>query len=216
MNGQNPLLPHTVDEYRGKNPRAFHFTKDWKNNVDVARAYLEKASRRMKKWADQGRRPLEFQAGDLVMVKLTAEQFRSLRSCDGRLVRRYEGPLPVIAKVGKTSYKLEPPKWMKVHPVFHVSNLKPYHPDEEDPARNQPSRAAVDMRTIARREERQPEAILADRVIRVRKGPRQEFLVKWKGLGDEETSWEKAEDLERFKQMIEDFEETKSTRASTD
>ena len=216
VNGQNPLLPHTVDNYRGGNPRAFRFTKDWKTNVDVARAYLEKASRRMKKWADQGRRPLEFKVGDMVMVKITAEQFRSLRSQDGRLVRRYEGPLPVVAKVGRTSYKVEPPKWMKVHPVFHVSNLKPYHPDEEDPARNQPSRAPVNLRSQRRREEKQAEEILADRIIKVQRRPRQEYLVKWKGLGDEETSWENAEDLEQFKQMIEDFEAAKSSRTPTD
>ena len=170
----------------------------------------------MKKWADQGRRPLEFKVGDMVMVKITAEQFRSLRSQDGRLVRRYEGPLPVVAKVGRTSYKVEPPKWMKVHPVFHVSNLKPYHPDEEDPARNQPSRAPVNLRSQRRREEKQAEEILADRIIKVQRRPRQEYLVKWKGLGDEETSWENAEDLEQFKQMIEDFEAAKSSRTPTD
>ena len=150
------------------------------------------------------------------MLKITAEQFRSLRSGDGRLVRRYEGPIPVVAKVGKTSYKLEPPKWMKVHPVFHVSNLKPYHPDEDDPARNQPSRAAVDLKRRERREVKQAEEILADRVIRVQRRPPQEYLVKWRGLGDEETSWEKAEDLEQFKQLIEDFEAAKSSRTPTD
>ncbi|KAF3445214.1 hypothetical protein FNV43_RR14908 [Rhamnella rubrinervis] len=36
---ENPLLPMWT--INGRNPRAFNFTKDWKNNV--ARAYLEKA-----------------------------------------------------------------------------------------------------------------------------------------------------------------------------
>ena len=105
---------------------------------------------------------------------------------------------------------------MKVHPVFHVSNLKPYHPDEKDPVRNQPSRAPVNLRSQRRREEKQAEEILADRIIKVQRRPRQEYLVKWKGLGDEETSWENAEDLEQFKQMIEDFEAAKSSRTPTD
>ena len=60
VNGQQPLLPHIVDEYSGKNPQAFNFTKEWKKNTRIARAYLEKTSRRMKKWADQSRRSLEF------------------------------------------------------------------------------------------------------------------------------------------------------------
>jgi len=31
---------------------------------------LEKASKKMKKWADKKRRPREFQVGDLVLVKM--------------------------------------------------------------------------------------------------------------------------------------------------
>lgn len=48
VNSQQPLLLHTIDEYEGKNPRAFNFTKEWKN-IEITRAYLEKASERMKK-----------------------------------------------------------------------------------------------------------------------------------------------------------------------
>lgn len=51
--GQQPLFPHTVAvPYSGKCPRAYNFTKEWKQNADIARACLEKASKRMKKWAD--------------------------------------------------------------------------------------------------------------------------------------------------------------------
>jgi len=93
VTGQQPLLPHTVQEvYKGKNPRAFNFTKEWKANADIARSYLEKAAKRMKKWADQSRKPREFQEGDMVLVKLLPEQLRNLRSTDKRLFRRYEGP----------------------------------------------------------------------------------------------------------------------------
>ena len=74
VNGQQTLLPHTIDEYEGKNPRAFMFTKEWKKNTEIARAYLEKASKRMKKWADRDRRPLEFKAEDMVLIKLRLEQ----------------------------------------------------------------------------------------------------------------------------------------------
>ncbi|KAJ7958669.1 Retrotransposon protein, putative, Ty3-gypsy subclass [Quillaja saponaria] len=120
VTGQQPLLPHTLDEpYTGKSPKAHHFT----------RAYLEKASKRMKKWADKGRRQLEFQVGDLVLVKLTKEQLKGLRGQDHKLIRKYEGPLPIVSKVGKVAYKIDLPPWMKIHPVIHVSNLEPYHHD---------------------------------------------------------------------------------------
>ncbi|WCJ29454.1 Transposon Tf2-6 polyprotein [Euphorbia peplus] len=50
VTGQQPLVPHSVDmPYKGKNPKAFLFTKEWKQNEEIAKAHLEKASRRMKK-----------------------------------------------------------------------------------------------------------------------------------------------------------------------
>ncbi|KAL8043819.1 hypothetical protein ABFX02_08G008550 [Erythranthe guttata] len=39
------------------------------------------------------------------------------------LVRRYEGPFPIIAKVGKVSYRLELPSSLKIHPVFHIEEV---------------------------------------------------------------------------------------------
>ncbi|KAJ7974913.1 Ty3/gypsy retrotransposon protein [Quillaja saponaria] len=213
VTGQQPLLPHTLDgPYTGKSPKAHHFTKDWKQNIDIARAYLEKASKRMKKLANKGRRQLEFQVGDLVLVKLTKEQLKGLRGQDHKLIRKYEGPLPIVSKVGKVAYKIDLPPWMKIHPVIHVSNLKPYHPDPEDPARNQSTRPAVNLKKPP---SRVAEEILAERRVIIRRHPRLEFLVKWKGLGDEETSWEKAEDLSEFQQKIEDFQAAESTRTST-
>ena len=153
--------------------------------MEIARAYLEKASKRMKKWADKGRRDLEFKVGDLVLVKLMPEQFRSLKSKDNRFVRKYWGPVPVIAKVGKVAYKIAPSIGMKIHPVIHVSNLKPYHLNMEDLSRNQPTRSEVNLRRL---EKRVAAEILAEREVVVRGCQRREFLVRWRGLGDEETS----------------------------
>lgn len=222
VTGQQPLLPHTVQEvYKGKNPRAFNFTKEWKANADIARSYLEKAAKRMKKWADQSRKPREFREGDMVLVKLLPEQIRNMRSTDKRLFRRYEGPLPVLSKVGKCSYKVDIPAWMKVHPVFHVSNLKPYQSDAEDQARNQPTRQHVELKTHKPKE---VEEILAERVVdkfeqgrgdRLVTVRQQQYLVKWKKMGEEEICWENAEALKKFKQKIEDFKLSSSPRQSS-
>ena len=114
-----------MDEYQGKVPRAYNFTKEWKDSAKIARSYLEKASKRMKKWANQGCRPLDFQLRDLVLIKFKPEQLRFMRNQDRRLMRKYEGPFAIISKIGKVAYKVETPAWMKkVHPVFHVGNLK--------------------------------------------------------------------------------------------
>ena len=69
--------------------------------MEIARAYLEKASKRMKKWADKGRRDLEFKVGDLVLVKLMPEQFRSLKSKDNRFVRKYWVQFLLLPKLAR-------------------------------------------------------------------------------------------------------------------
>ncbi|KAG8644127.1 hypothetical protein MANES_11G101550v8 [Manihot esculenta] len=82
---------------------------------------------------------------------------------------------------------------MKIHPVLHVSRLKPYHADVTDDTRNQPSRPAVSRAAPVHQG---VEEILAERVIKTTKSPRyKEYLVKWKGLSIEETSWEKESSL---------------------
>ena len=95
----------------------------------------------MKKWADKKRRHTEYKVGDMVLVKLLPQQFKSLKLVHKGLVRRYEGPFPILGKVGKVSYRVELSSRLKIHPVFHASYLKPYHEDKDDPSRGLYKRA---------------------------------------------------------------------------
>ena len=163
----------------------------------------------MKKWADKGRRAQQYKIGDRVLVRLVPEQLRFLRKRDRRLMCKYEGSVIILSKIGNTSYRIDPPKWMKVHPVFHVSNLKPYHADLSDASRSQSTREAISMKPPS---ERRVEEILVDRITVVSRRTIKEYLV----FGPEEISWEREHDLRAFKQKIEKFLTTKSTRTSTD
>ena len=84
---------------------------------------------------------------------------------------------------------------MKIYTVIHVRNLKPYHPDADDDQRNVITRPSIDLK---QRDTKEVEEILADRVRKIGRLVRQirEFLVKWKNLPTEETSWECAKDLD--------------------
>ncbi|KAL0402293.1 UNVERIFIED_CONTAM: hypothetical protein Slati_4259200 [Sesamum latifolium] len=74
----------------------------------------------MKKYADQNRRFIEFNAGDLVMVKVPDSRLsRSSRGRDPRLMQKYVGPLPIVKHIGTVAYKIELPSWWKIHNVFH-------------------------------------------------------------------------------------------------
>ncbi|OIT34800.1 hypothetical protein A4A49_11859 [Nicotiana attenuata] len=179
--------------------------KSWEEQVDMARSYLDKAARKMKKFADRKRRPVNYRIGDKVMVKLNPQQFKSLRGVNQNLIRRYEGPFEITAKVGKVSFRLDLPHHLKIHPVFHASQLKPYHEDQDDAERGQSSRAQIFITpsTI----DKKIEAINDHQLVRGKGwcNSSAQFLVHWKGQSPKEASWEKYEDLWQFKDQVHNY-----------
>ena len=53
------------------------------------------------------------------------------------LIPKYDGPFEIVKKVGVVAYKLKLHERLQIHPTIHVSFLKPYHGDEQDPTRNE-------------------------------------------------------------------------------
>ncbi|GKD32660.1 putative reverse transcriptase domain-containing protein [Tanacetum coccineum] len=77
------------------------------------------------------RKPLEFQVGDKVMLKVSPWKGVIRFGKRGKLNPRYIGPFKILAKVGTVAYRLElPEKLSHVHSTFHVSNLKKCLSDE--------------------------------------------------------------------------------------
>ncbi|RVW20132.1 hypothetical protein CK203_114229 [Vitis vinifera] len=62
----------------------------------------------------------------MVLVKLLPQQFKSLRPVHKGLVRRYEGPFPILGKVGKVSYRVElPPRTRLAYRVIRRGGVPP-------------------------------------------------------------------------------------------
>ncbi|KAL9409158.1 hypothetical protein AB3S75_047526 [Citrus x aurantiifolia] len=92
------------------------------------KANLRQAQHRMAQKANAHRREAHFKVEDKVLVKLQPYRQTTIafRACQ-KLAKRYYGPFSVLARVGSVAYKLELPSTSKIHSVFHISVLKPYH-----------------------------------------------------------------------------------------
>nr|GFA35014.1 putative reverse transcriptase domain-containing protein [Tanacetum cinerariifolium] len=76
------------------------------NKIIQIKQSIQAAHDRQKSYVDLKRKPMEFQVGDRVILK-------------------------VLEKVGSVSYKLEPPQELsRVHNMFYVSNLKKYYAEK--------------------------------------------------------------------------------------
>ncbi|GJX12833.1 putative reverse transcriptase domain-containing protein [Tanacetum coccineum] len=92
---------------------------------------MQAARDRQKSYADLKRKPMEFQVGDRVMLKVSPWKGVVRFGKRGKLNPRYVGPFKVLEKIGTVAYKLELPQELsRVHNTFHVSNLKKCYSDE--------------------------------------------------------------------------------------
>ncbi|GJR56238.1 putative reverse transcriptase domain-containing protein [Tanacetum coccineum] len=89
------------------------------------------ARSRQKSYADVRRKPMEFQVGDMVLLKVSPWKGVIRFGKRGKLSPRYIGPFKIIERIGPVAYKLElPDKLHGIHNTFHVSNLKKCLADE--------------------------------------------------------------------------------------
>ena len=76
------------------------------------------------------RRPLEFEVGDHVFLKVMPKRGVVRFGKRGKLSPRFIGPFEILERIGTVAYRLAlPPGMSGVHEVFHVSMLRKYTPN---------------------------------------------------------------------------------------
>ncbi|GJZ91471.1 putative reverse transcriptase domain-containing protein [Tanacetum coccineum] len=101
--------------------------------IDFGKGWRMQAAQDRQKEAAliESKKPMEFEVGDRVMLKVSPWKGVVRFGKRGKLNPRYVRPFRVLAKVGKVAYKLELPQELsRVHHTFHVSNLKKCYADE--------------------------------------------------------------------------------------
>nr|GEU53678.1 putative reverse transcriptase domain-containing protein [Tanacetum cinerariifolium] len=83
------------------------------------------ARSRQKSYADRRTKPLEFEVGDMVLLKVSSWKGALRFGKRKKLSPHYIGPFKILARVVPVAYTLELPKELKgIHSTFHVLNLK--------------------------------------------------------------------------------------------
>ncbi|GKD93157.1 putative reverse transcriptase domain-containing protein, partial [Tanacetum coccineum] len=112
----------------------FSYNNSYHASIKAApfEALYGRKCRSPKSYANVRRKPLEFEVGDKVMLKVSPWKGVVRFGKCGKLSPRCSGPFKILSRVGLVAYKLELPRELQgIHNTFHVLNLKKCLSDEE-------------------------------------------------------------------------------------
>ncbi|MCH81138.1 hypothetical protein A2U01_0001919 [Trifolium medium] len=135
--------------------------------LDLVKKKLLKAQETMKLYADKKRSPHQFN-----------------EKGGHKLTKSFFGPFKLIQQIDDVAFKLELPETSRIHPVFHISKLKPCKGSTEIQFPLPPD--SVDNMPLVK-----PLAILDWKEVEgIRK-----LLIQWEGLFSEYATWESLEEM---------------------
>ncbi|KAL0151898.1 hypothetical protein M9458_052790 [Cirrhinus mrigala] len=182
---QPPLFPWT--EEPSNVPAVDYWFRESERVWDSAHHHLQRAVRQHKHFADIRRRPApNYQPGE--QVWLSTRDLRLRLPCR-KLSPRYIGPFTILRRINDVTVQLQLPPRYRIHPTFHVSLLKPFHPSAtEHPGAEvePPPPEVLDTPSIY---------TVHDILDSRRRGGHLKYLVDWEGYRPEERSWVARDDI---------------------
>ncbi|GJU39972.1 putative reverse transcriptase domain-containing protein [Tanacetum coccineum] len=187
---RSPICWAEVGDSQLTGPEIIHETTE---KIVQIKSRIQAARDRQKSYADVRRKPLEFQVGDKVMLKVSPWKGVIRFGKRGKLNPRYIGPFKIIAKVGTVAYRLElPEKLSRVHSTFHVSKLKKCLADEP---------LAIPLDEIQVDEKlnfiEEPVEIMDREVKRLKQSRIPIVKVRWNSRRGPEFTWEREDQMQK-------------------
>ena len=97
------------------------------DKIKVIRDRLKITQDRQKSYANNRRRDLVFEVGDMVFLRISPWKGVLRFGKRGKLSPRYIGPYRIVERIGEVAYRLELSSDLdRIHDVFHVSMLRKY------------------------------------------------------------------------------------------
>ena len=187
---RSPICWDEVGEARLIGPDLVRETTE---KIERIKDRLKVARDRQKSYADVRRKPLEFQVGDMVMLKVSPWKGVIRFGKRGKLNPRYIGPFKILDRIGPVAYKLDlPPELSQVHPTFHVSNLKKCLSDESVVIPLEEVQIDEKLRCVE-----EPVEIMEREVKRLKKSRIPLVKVRWNSKRGPEFTWEREDEIKR-------------------
>ena len=137
------------------------------------------------------RRPLEFEVGDHVFLKVIPKRGVVRFGKRRKLSPRFIEPFEILERIGTVAYRLAlPPSMSGVHEVFHVSMLRKYTPDPAHVV----DWGQIEVDTDGTFKEG-PVCIVDNRDQVLRCKTVRLVLVLWRHYGVEEYTWEREDTM---------------------
>ncbi|WVZ70358.1 LOW QUALITY PROTEIN: hypothetical protein U9M48_019033 [Paspalum notatum var. saurae] len=160
--------------------------------VKFIHSNLKRAQSRQQSYSDRRRRPLAFEEGDHVYLRVSPMKGVHRFSVKGKLAPRYVGSFKITERCGSVAYRLElPPHLAAVHDVFHVSQLKKCLRVLGEVVDTSQIQIQPDLTC-----EEKPIRILDQKQRSTRRRNINFFKVQWSNHSEEEATWEQEDFLQ--------------------
>jgi hypothetical protein len=163
------------------------------DKVKLVQANLKAAQSRQKSYTDQRRKPLQFQVGDYVYLRVSPTKGVQRFGIKGKLAPRYIELFEITEACGPVAYRLRlPTRLAATHDVFHISQLKkcikvPTEIIEQEAIKIEPDLSYVE----------QPLQILDTKERVTRRKKIKIYKILWDHHTVEEATWETEDYLQK-------------------